>query len=495
MIEAAAPPLSAPTPRPPLWRDAAILLAVALVLRCAAFGDPNIDPDETFYWLVAQRMHEGLVPYVDVWDRKPLGLFLLYWAISALWANVLAYQLAATAFAAATATVITRLARRWIAGLAPLLAGAAYLAMLHPLIGMGGQSPVFYNLLIVGAAALLVEGWTGPAQALERRWVAAMVLCGLALTIKQTTVWEGAFFGLAGLWRLRALGRGPARLAVLALAGAGLAVLPTAAIAAWYWAHGYWPEWWNAFFTSNLKRTGVGELAVKHNLYAILRLMAVHAGIAALGLARAWSMPSLRPWRGLLVGWLAAAVAGFFVLPNYFAHYALPLLAPLGLFTAFAFARRPLGPVLFAATFAIAVIFGRPFDFAHHRQSKAAFARMTAEIERWRDGRALLIFHGGPLLFEAAHAPFATPLVFPEHLLNPLERNVSHIDTRAEVLRVLATRPGVIIMPNTVGVRGDDGLLDIVDAYLAANCTRAYVGPDYEPRGVVRTDFLYACRR
>jgi len=37
-----------------MWRDAAILLVVALVLRCAAFGDPNIDPDETFYWLVGR---------------------------------------------------------------------------------------------------------------------------------------------------------------------------------------------------------------------------------------------------------------------------------------------------------------------------------------------------------------------------------------------------------------------------------------------------------
>jgi hypothetical protein len=239
----------------------------------------------------------------------------------------------------------------------------------------------------------------------------------------------------------------------------------------------------------------VGELSVRHNLTAVLLIMAVPVGVAALGLARAWANPAFRPWRGLLVGWLAAALAGFFVIPNYFAHYALPLLAPLGLFAAFAFATRPFGPVLFALTAIVAIVLGRPFDLSHHRQSKQAFARMTGEIERWRDGRALLIFHGAPLLFESARAPFATPLVFPEHLLNPLERNVSHLDTGTEIRRVLSQRPGVIIVPDTVGYRGTDGLLDTVDRYLAANCSRVYVGADYEPRGKVRTDYLYACRR
>jgi hypothetical protein len=239
----------------------------------------------------------------------------------------------------------------------------------------------------------------------------------------------------------------------------------------------------------------VGERSIRHNLTAVMLIMAVPAGAAMLGLTRAWRNPNFRPWRGLLAGWMAAALAGFFIIPNYFAHYALPLLAPMTLFCAFAFAARPFGPVLFGLTAIVAIILGRPFDFAHHRQSRQAFAQMTAQIERWRDGRALLIFHGGPLLFEAAGAPFATPLVFPEHLLNPLERNVSHLDTGAEIRRVLAQRPGVIIMPDTVGYRGQDGLLDTVDGYLAANCRRVYVGADYEPRGRVRTDFLYACRR
>src|SRR6202012_91450 len=113
------------------------------------FGDPIAQIDEEFYLLVGDRMlHDHVLPYIDIWDRKPVGLFLLFAAIRLLPGDgILAYQIVATVFAAATAWIIAATARRIGANREGGLAAAGvYLLLLSLLGGRGGQTPVFYNL-------------------------------------------------------------------------------------------------------------------------------------------------------------------------------------------------------------------------------------------------------------------------------------------------------------------------------------------------------------
>ena len=52
------------------------------------------------------------VPYLDLWDLKPVGRFLLYAAMRPLGGNgILACQLVACGFAAATALLVAKAAR------------------------------------------------------------------------------------------------------------------------------------------------------------------------------------------------------------------------------------------------------------------------------------------------------------------------------------------------------------------------------------------------
>ena len=61
-----------------------ILVVLSVLSRAATFNNPVIGFDEQFYLLVGNRMLDGAVPYVDIWDRKPIGLFLIYMASSAI---------------------------------------------------------------------------------------------------------------------------------------------------------------------------------------------------------------------------------------------------------------------------------------------------------------------------------------------------------------------------------------------------------------------------
>src|SRR5438105_7787477 len=53
------------------------MVIATLVIRAVALGQPEVDVDEQYYLLVGSRMFHGVIPYVDIWDRKPIGLFLI----------------------------------------------------------------------------------------------------------------------------------------------------------------------------------------------------------------------------------------------------------------------------------------------------------------------------------------------------------------------------------------------------------------------------------
>ncbi|MFM5895244.1 MAG: ArnT family glycosyltransferase [Novosphingobium sp.] len=477
------------------WFSFAVLLVSALILRAATLGDPIVHLDENFYLMVGAAMHHGAVPYIDIWDRKPLGIFLIYWAIAAISTNPWFYQLVALGFAVATAWVLARIARLWTGGAAALMAGISYIAMLNVFDGMGGQSPVFYNFLIALAAWLVLANWArSEPQRFRRAHLAAMALCGVALTIKQTTLFEGVLFGLAGLVWLWRRGQSAGAISRHAAVAIFLAVLPTALIALWYAGHGWWADWYHAMVTSNMKREGIGGDALQHNLIALTRLMGVFAGIGLFGLVAQWRSGAFAPYRALMLLWLAVAILSLVAVPNFFSHYALPVLVPLTPLAALGFNRQLLGPVFFVMNLLVAVILGMAFDFKTHQASRQAYEEMAATITRYRGARPMLVLYGPPLLYTDTGSTPMSPLVFPEHLVNQLETDVSPIRTKPEIERMIAERPSVLVVPKAYVLRPTNGRIEVIDGYLAGDCRVVWQGSYYEPRAVPRDEVIYACR-
>ena len=81
-----------PAPRE-LLKAGLILALFTLATRLWTFGNPLINVDEQFYVLTGDRLLHGVLPYVDIWDRKPIGLFLIYAFVCRLFANpVIGYR-------------------------------------------------------------------------------------------------------------------------------------------------------------------------------------------------------------------------------------------------------------------------------------------------------------------------------------------------------------------------------------------------------------------
>ena len=426
----------------------ALIVAVAIATRIVAWWNPVAHVDDQFYLLAGEQLLKGHWPYIDLWDRKPLGLFLLYAGIAWIGAGtILGLNLVATAFAAGTAWVIRQLGLRFASATGATLAALSYLVVIPLLGGQTGQSPVFYNLMIAGAGWLLISASEAEAQrTIRTRAFAAMLLCGLAMTIKQISFIEGSFFGLAFLWLLHRKGVSPASLAASGLAMIAIALLPTALSFAGYALAGPDPlaAYVDASYVS-IFRKGGWELTAKLAglTYFILflgplLLMAV-AGAYDRRKQRAFTVADM-----VLIGWMAAAIIGYAAIPHFFDHYTLPVVVPLAISAATLF-DRPSGKLFFAALALFCIMQPPIRDWSKTQRSRAEFARVVQAVERSRQGGCIYIGDGPTRLYSVTGACTVTRYLFPDHLNLIIETQAVGVDTRQELGHILAARPAVIV--------------------------------------------------
>ena len=458
---------------------AAILLLAAFAIRSAQFGNPLIHVDENFYLLVGDRMLHGALPYVDIWDRKPIGLFLLFAAIRLLGGDgIVQYQVVATLFAAGAAFVIARMAAPMAGLKAATVAGVIYLLLLGLVGGTGGQAPVFYNLPVAGAAWATLIASTRPGVSptqIRRLGLVAMALIGLAMQIKYTAVFEGVFLGVALMWASwRASERLP-RLMVDSALWIAMALAPTLAALAWYACLGHADAFLYANFLSIGDRSGASPDELLYRLSKAWK--ALHIPLFAVMLAAL-----LEPWRRFAAGpatfgfalvWLAAAVGGYLAFGTYFDHYALPLFAPLALACAPLFAYRPYRFGTVAA--ALMILSGGVANAVIIRKihlKRGHQVEMTALVDaiRPRLKGCLYVWNGDPMLYHLTGSCLPTRYPFAGHLNLLRENGAIGVDQATEVRRILTGRPSVIVDHQPAAKDFNFEVVDIVQAEL----NRAY---------------------
>jgi len=438
--------------RSTLWRALSafgLLLLVAVLLRARDFGNPAVHVDEEYYLLVGDRMLHGVLPYVGIWDRKPIGLFLIFAAIRLIPGDgILAYQFVATLFAAATAWVIARAGQRLGASTGGAIGAAiCYILWLSLLSGRGGQSPVFYNLFIA-ASGLLTLRLPHLAAARDRRAIvvngaAACLLAGLAIQTKYTPLVEGLFFGVAHLWYLRRAGGSWCTMGAAAILWAGLGVAPTALAIAYYYERG--PAAFQAFWFSNFVSIGLRRGYPAAKIAARLAGTATQLAPFAICAVLCWRRRPRNAETLLAFGWLIAGMVAFVMIGAFFDHYALPLMVPLAIIAAPVMSRyRParVATLGWGAALLAFHVFSEPDEGTSAR----AIARV---IKADSGGKCPYVFAGDSILYYLADACLPTPYAFPSTLAYDAERGATGIDEAAEVRRIMAGHPPVVVTMDT----------------------------------------------
>lgn len=426
---------------------ALLIVVVAVATRIVSWWNPVAHVDDQFYLLGGQELLRGHWPYIDVWDRKPVGLFLIYAGIAAIGGgSVLVVNLTATAFAAGTAWLLRKIALRFAGPSAALMGALTYLIVLPIYGGQNGQSPVFYNLLIAAAFLLLLRSSEAASRLpILRRSLGAMLLCGLAMTVKQTSFVEGGFIGLALLWLLRKQGATLGLVAGWGFIMAALALAPTilAYLAFYVRGGGAANDYLYANYLSIFDRGSFPGDARMAGIQLLLLYLFPLFILAALGLRTLWRERRSDVSTLLIAGWLAAAVGGYLIVPSFFDHYALPLLQPLCVLAAVAFGRY--GLKWFFAYAAFCLIQGAAFASTRHQVDAFTYEKIRHTVEQAAHGQCLYVFDGPSRLYVDFPKCRPTRYLFPDHLSVVTERGAVGTDTLAEVRRILDTHPAVIV--------------------------------------------------
>ncbi|WP_174287000.1 glycosyltransferase family 39 protein [Sphingomonas bacterium] len=414
------------------------LLLLAVLVRGQTFGNPVIGFDEQFYLLVGDGMWHGMVPYVDIFDRKPIGLFLIYAVADGIGGDgFFQYKLVALGFVVATAYLVYCGALRISTPFSAIVVACLYIFWLNFMEGEGGQSEVFFNLPMIAAGLIAWRAFETRRHVL-RRGVETMLLVGVALQIKYTVVFEGIFFGCALLWTHWLVHKRVGVLMLAALLWIGCALLPTILAAAWYWHIGALQQFVFANFFSMFGKHVGNQIYGSGEIILILLPL----------LLLSWPCWRRDASTRFVCVWIFASILGVMVMGSYgTSHYGMPILVPATLAAApfFAAAKR-------AKLYAL-IIMGLLFIAAQVVLARVEFlkggnaaARAIASAARPTHG-CIYVYDGYPALYMLTHSCLPTRWAFPGHLNTQDEAFPAAlgIDPVAEETRILATHPEVIV--------------------------------------------------
>ncbi len=423
-----------------------VIAIVSVAARIAVFGNPLVHVDEEFYRLIGDRMLSGAIPYVDIWDRKPIGLFVLFAALRMiagpdLWID----NVVALGVVMATALVIFILGRRISTVAGGLVAAVLYVLFLDLAGGEACQAPVWYNLPVALAIAIIVFART-PIRSLtgdfRRPGIAAMLLFGIAMQIKYNAVFEGVFAGLALVLFSRNRGRAGRALALDTALWTICGLAPTLLAAAVYLWIGHIHEWVFANFVSILERGHEPLPEIGARIAVLAALIAPLALSVPLRRLAAEPIPGddVREDLRFVEIWALVALVGVIVFGTWYNHYALPLFVPLSILAA-PLATSRAGRLYLMLLLPIVAISGQLILHRHDvmRGNRALLDRVTVALAGHRG--CIFVYDGLVAAYESSNSCLPATRIFPNHFAGVSERGATGIDEVGLVRDVMARHP------------------------------------------------------
>lgn len=362
-----------------------VVLGCALLLPAFSFGR-----DQGIYATVGRAMLSGQVPYRDVWDFKPPGIFLLFAVSEALFGHTMAAPRILEALGLlAMAWAMVQLAERWYGSKTPGWIGAAIAAIVHVELDFwhSGQPESFGGFLCILALWLA----TGESSPRLRPWLwgLAGALLGFSSLLKPPLGGVGLIL-FAYLVRQQRANRRDLLLGLSALCFG--AALPLALCFVWFWSRGGWDAllWTMKDFAPGYTALGWqgDHRALEMFYFAAVEAMTRFSALIAIGVVAALMLPvaTVREQSGtfLLLGCAVVQITGIALQAKFFQyHYGattplLSLIAGSGWHKLWArsWPKRPTGPLLVLASAVAALWMRKPVNDVPGTVLERTFARL-----------------------------------------------------------------------------------------------------------------------
>lgn len=324
---------------PDVWLSAVSWMVIGLsVAQIVLF---SFGRDQSIYAVVGNGILHGQMPYRDLWDFKPPGIFVIYAIAQGLFGNnMLASRLLEGVGLVASVVGLMRLAEVFFGARRVGLVGGALACLIHAQLEFWhtGQPETYGGFLTI--FALVLTATEGKRSRRYLRWLGIGALFG-ALFLLKPPLGGGALVCGSYLVRreLGEKGLRPRAMLPMVILGLG-SLLPLFACWLWFRSTGAWGALsWTLFeFTPGYTKLGWGNRGAAEMFYwGLEELFFRFSALAALGFIAALVIRPMheREREGifLILGVIAIHLAGVAMQGKFFQyHYAasLPLLAFLG---------------------------------------------------------------------------------------------------------------------------------------------------------------------
>ncbi len=445
---------------------------VSLLLRLPGFFRSVLDWDESLYFLMAEQWRGGHLPYLTIWDNKPVGIYAIFALFQTIFGNGIgAIRIAAVVASARTSFMIYRIVlkigsdeQRYAIG-AAVFSGLMFAIAALSNGGQASNTELFMVIFTCGAAWCVFDRKLLAARPVLKSFCAGLLL-GSAFMIKYVMVFEAITLTLALIFTTPAVSRGR-RLAMLAaaIAGASLPMLLTGVL---YLHAGAAPIWLDESILSNLRRSAAGfariDLPFAEKLVKWISLNIAGAIVVWRALRDPRDATAM-----VLALWLITAALGVIAAKSFYSHYFIEMLPPLCVCFGWVLGHAVPGgikrwsipaqalaalllaiPTLGAAGVAIAntlhpLISISAGGIRFHADTPDQIAADIAPLSA-PSGFKLYVFDYQPVLYVLTGARLPTRFPYPADITTLFLARVARIEPEPELQQILAHDPEFIVV-------------------------------------------------
>ncbi len=456
---------------------------VTILFRFWTFFQSGLDWDESLYMLVSQSMLDGKIPYVEVWDNKPVGIYLLYLlSFSIFGKSVFAIRFLSCIAVAVTSYILYRIGLLFGKNgqLIGVIAGLIYIMAILKNEGTAANTEIFFVPFVAAAYYLSFANATRQTQpnpsAQRWRYLSIGLLLGIGFVIKYVVIYDLTAMLLltVRLHRTSKSSRHLTALADLAVLLAGF-LLPFLLMASFFFCTGQFAEFFYANFTANKIRNLDRAFSLRVAIGALIAQLRLNFPLwLCFGLTLTPLLKKSPPERRmvwLLLLWIIIPLAGIFLTfkVRLYAHYFLPILPPLSLVLAFALVQifvklqgqmpslRQYLPLILAMMlltgFYGASSFKQSAKFAYfswvkgipHYEDKAAETAAYLQTQITQDDY-IYVADDDPVIYFLTDAKIPTRYAYPFFLIGDNLPKVAGVNPTQELAAVIAKQPLYVVM-------------------------------------------------
>jgi len=476
------------------------LLVITLLLRSYSFLFSVIDWDESLYLLIAEAWSHGSIPYVEIWDQKPPGIYACYLVAKLVGFGdmLLGIRVMSVLMVSASAFLLYKIAGRLLPSTGWFSIAPALLYIIFSLNnqGLAANTEIFFIPFVLG-------GFYAVLRCIDNDWqfheqpgtlILSGLLVGIAFQIKYLVAFDlialaAAIVLLQWYHKKSKAILSVAKIGALMVAGF---IIPTIVVVLYFYYHGHLQDLLNATLSANVQHQAHGDFSIVKTagkFYLQCRDQILLWGSVVLV---CWWLV----WGKLdgdkkmialfLLGWLILTVTSASLTRKFYPHYFLQALPPLCLFFFITFdqllqaVQRQTKRIVYSLlVLFIGIVTVLP---VLEDTLLTVYFRKIAGNPYWGDSSAeiadyikndltgddyIFVAGGQPIIYYLSKAKIPTRFPYPPFFLDDHFRFVSGIDQDEEIKSILTKKPRFIITRKL----DDNVFYQSLEPYLLQNYT------------------------